>query len=334
MSNKAGLNSIRSWNAMWENCPFVKEELIAFESYIASKYPPGNSFLNNTSNEMILSGGKRLRPALVIISGMMGNYEREKIFPVAAAIETLHTATLIHDDIIDNAKTRRGQLTVSEKNGINLAVYTGDYLLANSILLLSESGLHSERLERVAKAAKMICIGEVNQYLNRFKMTTVNEYLRRIMKKTGILFSASCALGAYASGCSGEQVNVLERFGMNLGVAFQIRDDIIDIESDEKEAGKPVANDIREGIFTLPFLLAAKRSKAISKRIEEFLCGTVEVEGLMIDVRKAGGVDGAKKLKDRYITRCRELLSHFTPKVGSTLAADGIYAMEEILKWL
>jgi len=319
---------------MWENSRFVKEELKAFETYIASKYPPGNSFLNKLSSEVILSGGKRLRPALVIISGMMGNYDRGKIFPAAAAIETLHTATLIHDDIIDNAKTRRGQLTVSERNGINLAVYTGDYLLANSILLMSESGLQPDRLERVAKAAKMICIGEVNQYLSRFKMTTINGYLRRIMKKTGILFSASCAIGAYASGCSDEQVNILGRFGMNLGMAFQIRDDIIDIESDEKEAGKPVANDIREGIITLPFILAANRSKDVLKRIEDYLSGIVDVKDLMMDVRKAGGIEAAKKLKERYIEKCRKLLSHCVLEGNSTLAADGIYAMEEILSWL
>jgi len=319
---------------MWENCSFVKEELTAFESYIAGKYPSGNSFLNKVSKEMILSGGKRLRPALVIISGMMGNYDRDKIFPAAAAIETLHTATLVHDDIIDNAKTRRGQLTVSERNGINLAVYTGDYLLANSMLLLAESGLKTDKLEHVAKAAKMICIGEVNQYLNRFKITTINGYLRRIMKKTGILFSASCAIGAYASGCSDELVSILQRFGINLGVAFQIRDDIIDIESDEKKAGKPVGNDIKEGIITLPFLLAANRSKAVLKHIEEFLSGIVEVEEIMAVVRKAGGIDEAKKLKERYVERCRELLSQCIQKASGALAADGICAMEEVLKWL
>lgn len=313
---------------MWENCSFVKEELAAFEAYIISKYPSGNSFLNNVSKKMIASGGKRLRPALVIVSGMMGNYERAKIFPLAAAIETLHTATLVHDDIIDNAKTRRGQLTVSEKNGINLAVYTGDYLLANSILLMTESGLTAEKLDRVAKAAKMICIGEVNQYLSRYKITTINGYLRRVMKKTGILFSASCALGAYAAGCSDEQVNIMSRFGMNLGVAFQIRDDIIDIESDENRAGKPVANDIREGIATLPFLFAAGRSESFRKKMEDFFGGNGEIKDLMLDVVKTQGINDARRLKERYISKCRELFLRAVPN------NDSYCAMEQIINWL
>lgn len=312
---------------MWENCNFVKEELAAFESYLNKKYS-GNSYLNDLSQRVIVSGGKRLRPALVIISGMMGNYEREKIFPAAAAIETLHTATLIHDDIIDNAKTRRGHPTVSEKNGINIAVYTGDYLLANSILLMSESGLTTEKMERVAKASKMICVGEVNQYINRYKLMTISSYLRRIMKKTGILFSASCALGAYISGCNDDQVHTMGRLGMNLGVAFQIRDDIIDIEYDENKAGKPVANDIREGIATLPFLYAARRSEAFRKRIDEFFEGKGEAKSLIHDVIIAGGVDDARYLKERYVDKCKELI------LKAVHNNESAVAMEQIINWL
>ncbi|HOJ11754.1 MAG TPA: polyprenyl synthetase family protein [Clostridiales bacterium] len=312
---------------MWDNCSFVKDELEAFESYLKDKYKPRNRFLSDVSQKVISSGGKRLRPALVIISGMMGDYDRTKIFPAAAAIETLHTATLIHDDIIDNSKTRRGCPTVSEKHGINLAVYTGDYLLANSILLLSESGLSTDKLDRVAKAARAICTGEVNQYLSRNKLTSVSEYLRRVMRKTGILFSASCTLGAYASGCSEKHVNVMGRIGMNLGIAFQIRDDLIDIESDETQAGKTVANDIREGIITLPFLFAAKRCEKVRKKIEEVMNGGVEIKEIINDVLTIGGADDARRLKDRYIEKCRDL-SVTLPGGNSTQALD------EILCWL
>jgi len=263
----------------------------------------------------------------LIISGMMGNYDRKKIFPAAAAIETLHTATLIHDDIIDNAKTRRGQPTISEKNGINLAVYTGDYLLANSILLLSEAGLSAERLEHLAKAAKMICVGEVNQYLNRYKLSSIGGYLRRVMKKTGILFSASCALGAHLADCSDNLVNTMGRFGMNLGVAFQIRDDIIDIEGDEVKEGKPVVNDIREGIATLPFLVAARRADKVRMLIEGFFSGIGEAKDLLLEVVRAGGVDDALRLKNRYIGKCRSFFSIIP-------SSDSINALEEVLNWL
>ena len=344
---------------MWNKDGFVMEELQAFNDYLIDKYKSNNKFLNDVSQKVMLSGGKRLRPALVIISGMMDgydSYDRKKIFPLAAAIETLHTATLVHDDIIDNAKTRRGQITVSEKHGINIAVYTGDYLISNSILLLAESGLSTEKLDRVAKAARMICAGEVSQYLNRYKLTSVSEYLKRVMKKTGILFSASCALGAYASNCSEKHVNIMGRVGMNIGVAFQIRDDLIDIELDKakaKKAGKPVANDIRSGIVTLPFLFSANRSETIKKSIEQLfrvpsdlsgayntdnvgeitniseITNVSDIKQIILDVIKAGGADAAKALKERYIQKSRNLLSTL-PLVSN----EAKQAIEEVLDWL
>jgi len=343
---------------MWSKDSFVVKELNAFEDYLRDKYKPGNSFLNGVSQKIIFSGGKRLRPALVIISGMMGDYDRSKIFPLAAAIETLHTATLIHDDIIDDAKTRRGQITTSEKHGINIAIYTGDYLLANSILLLAESGLAMKEVDRLAKAVKMICTGEVSQYLNRYKLTSVSGYLKRIMKKTGILFSASCAIGSYASNCDLKHVRTMARIGMNIGIAFQIRDDLLDVEINDKEAekiGKPIANDIKNGIITLPFIYSAKRSEKVKQSIEKLFEVSDElnirecenealtnkkginvnkvdndnIRQIINDVIKSGGVDDAKALKNRYIQKTRNLLDTLPQITDETKQA-----LEEVLNWL
>ncbi|NMB97812.1 MAG: polyprenyl synthetase family protein [Clostridiaceae bacterium] len=351
---------------MWNENSFVARELNAFDEYLRDKYKARSKFLNDVSQKVIFSGGKRLRPALVIISGMMGDYDRNKIFPLAAAIETLHTATLVHDDIIDDAKTRRGQITTSEKYGINIAVYTGDYLLANSVLLLAESGLSTEELERVAKAAKMICNGEVSKYLNRYILISISEYLKRIMKKTGVLFSASCAVGAYASNCEHKHVCTMARIGMNIGIAFQIRDDLLDIEinrAESEKADKPVANDIKNGILTLPFLYSAKRSEKVRQNIENFFktsgktnnkeydetskkeykkessinkndnsiieAGNTNIRQIINEVIKNGGVDDAKALKNKYIQKSRSLLSTMPQMPNETRQA-----LERVLNWL
>jgi heptaprenyl diphosphate synthase len=309
---------------MWEKVSFVRKELDAFEAYLNDKYESRRGFLNKTSRDVIFSGGKRIRPALVIISGMFGDYDRKKVFPVAAAIETLHTATLIHDDIIDCAKTRRGELTVSEKNGINLAVYTGDYLFAHSMLLLAESGLPSDKLSYVARAAKQICTGEVNQYLSKCRLTSVTGYLKRVMKKTGVLFAASCSLGAYVTGCNENIVKMLAKTGMNIGIAFQIRDDILDISSSEKKEGKPVANDLKEGIVTLPFIFAAERSERIKLRIFNFFEGNGEIKSLIRDAVDAGGLEEAMALKARYLDRCM-------PYINALPKGRANQAMRELL---
>lgn len=309
---------------MWDKHPFVKEEMSALEEYLLEKFPQEGGFLNEASKRIISSGGKRFRPVLAVLCGMFGDYSREKVFPVAAAIETLHTATLVHDDIIDNAETRRGQPSVAAKHGINLAVYTGDYLLVKSLLLLSEAGLPTEKLREVARALQMVCVGEVEQYLGRHKIPTPRQYLKRIMRKTGILLSASCALGAFSTGCSDEEVKLLGRFGMYFGAAFQIRDDLLDIEATGARIGKPVINDIREGIVTIPAIFAARREAAVRRQLEDFLDGTGEARSIISSILAAGGAEEARQLKERYVGKSLELLKSFPRTAHRKALEEGV----------
>lgn len=315
---------------MWDKYPFIEAEVAALEAYILEKFPREGGFLDVASKNIINSGGKRLRPVLAILSAMFGEYSRAKVFPVAAALETLHTATLVHDDIIDNAETRRGQPSVSAKHGINMAVYTGDYLLVKAVMLLAEAGLPAEKLKEVAKALQTICLGEVEQYLGRHRMPTPREYLKRIMRKTGILLSASCALGAFATGCTDEQVKLLGRFGMYYGAAFQIRDDLLDIEStnaSDPAVGKPIINDLKEGIITLPVIYAVRRDEKLSLQLKDFLEGAGDARNIVASVLKSGGTDEARRLKDRYVTKCLKLLKKLPP-------TDQRLALEESVLWL
>ena len=187
---------------MWSKYPVINEELTAFEEYLETVLVSRSKFLTNASKDAVLSGGKRLRPAFTIIAALHGKYDREKVFPAAASVEILHAATLVHDDIIDNAKTRRGKETLSEKHNTNLAVYTGDYLLTKSLKLLIKTGLKPEKLDVLARAITLLCEGEVNQYLNKYSVSSVYNYLKRILGKTGVLFSASLVLGAKTANLS------------------------------------------------------------------------------------------------------------------------------------
>lgn len=312
---------------MWDNYPGIQAELAAFEDYLKGKLANRIEFLRTATQGIVFSGGKRLRPAFTILSAMQGNYSREKVFPAAASVEILHAATLVHDDIIDNAKTRRGQLTVSEKHSVNLAVYTGDYMLAKSLSLLVETGLQPERLELVSKAITQLCEGEVEQYLGKYELTTVNHYLKRIIRKTGILFSVSCALGARAGGLNDEETRLLTRFGISFGAAFQIRDDLLDILSDEQTEGKPVFNDLKEGIATLPIIMSAQRNPEIRKNVEELFEGTGDILSILRSVTSSGGVRESEKLKQKYTDKCRSYLKKLTPSSYTG-------ALSDIVDWL
>jgi len=312
---------------LWDNYPEIKAELLAFEEYLAEKLSSKNEFLRTACRSAVLSGGKRLRPAFTIITAMSGNYRREVVFPAAASVEILHTATLIHDDIIDCARTRRGKPTISEKHGINLAVYTGDYLLAKSLRLLVETGLKPERLDALARAVSMICEGEIDQYLGKYEIASVHVYLKRIMRKTGILFSAASLLGAKAGDLDERSLKLFARFGLSFGTAFQIKDDILDMESSERVEGKPVINDLKEGIVTLPVIYAVRNNPELRAEIEGFFDGKGDVREILHRVSRSGGSKDSQALKRKYVERCRKYLAQLPDSIATR-------ALAEITDWL
>lgn len=312
---------------MWENQPWLREEMAAFEQFAAERFAGRGVHYRDIAGRLLLQGGKRLRPAMTILAAKSGEYDRSRVFPAALAVETLHAATLAHDDIVDGATVRRGQPTVSEKHGVNMAVYTGDYLFAKSLLLMAESGLEPERTEWVAKAVLAMCEGEMEQYLGRFEITPLTQYLRRIARKTGLLFSAACTIGAKAGRLPDEDVNRLRRFGFRFGMAFQIRDDILDMEVDAKEAGKPVARDLKDGIITLPVLLALRKETALGPALAQCFQGTGEIPALLDAVRDSGGIRDADRMLGRYQEKCRRLLAELPRQTTRN-------ALEELTDWL
>lgn len=290
----------------------ISSELEQVEKLILKSVYSRNRLISEAAGEIIASGGKRLRPALVILSSMFGEYDEKKVTAAAGAIEVLHTATLVHDDIIDKSATRRGRPTVSRKYGEDMAVYVGDYLFTRAILLLS-GNLPVSELENIAKAVKIICEGEVDQYLDKFNIDiSIMSYLKKSFRKTAILFSIACVLGAQVSGCSPQIRRALGRFGANYGMAFQIRDDINDLVSDEKKLGKPAGSDIVRGIMTLPVIYAISKSLSLKQKIESLKGLNKEVTAvdreILQIIEEKGGIKASYGLLEKYVAKGRKLL--------------------------
>lgn len=244
--------------SFWAYYPPLLAELVQVEDFMLQATSSRKVLLNTLCHDLIQRGGKRLRPAFLLLSAHYGNYDSHKAIPFAAAIELIHTATLVHDDVIDEASMRRGHTTIHSKWGKDMAIYSGDFLFTKAFLILATHDADKRYLEALARGMQSICEGEVDQYEQKYVVTPVFDYLKRIERKSALLFSISCAMGASSAKCNKLQTKALSFFGTYYGIAFQIRDDLIDYKSTFHEAGKPIGTDLREGNYTLPILFALK----------------------------------------------------------------------------
>ena len=294
---------------MWQKYPEIQMELEQVEEFIIGNSASRNRLLSKISQELAMSGGKRLRPSFVILSAKFGEYDSQKILPLAGAIEILHMATLVHDDVVDRASLRRGKPTVSEKYGIDMAVYTGDFLFTKAVLMLSRN-VSTDKLDYMARAVKTICEGEVDQLIERFDTNvTFRSYFRRISKKTAVLFGTACLLGADSAGCAPELSKKLARFGYYYGIAFQIRDDMLDFLSNTDASGKPVGNDMIKGVFTLPVIYALARNGSLKgifakpSQDDEYNLDYKDLAEINRLVVETGGISSSGQMLDTYIAR-------------------------------
>lgn len=231
------------------------EELLAS---VAKRAPEA---LLEPSLAALTSGGKRLRPLLLVLSAGMGEADREGLIRASTAIEVLHTATLIHDDIVDRAESRRGMPTTVARYGREVAVATGDYLFAEAFSELAEIG--DPRLIRAfSEAAEGLAAGELEQYHADGATVDVEAYLEHIRKKTAGLFRAACVAGGTLGGLSLRQVDALATYGQALGIAFQMSDDVMDLVGKPGLMGKGIGTDLAEGTVTLPVIIALREGDA------------------------------------------------------------------------
>lgn len=241
------------------------------------------------------SGGKRVRPILSLLSGRLFSSDLSPVVPIGVAAELIHMATLVHDDVIDRASTRRGRKSVNHVWGNRVSVLAGDALLARALVMLVDHT--TPAIVRImSDMIYRMCEGEIAQHATLHSVDQSKEdYFNRIEKKTALFFAACCQAGALAAGSTPEEGEALWHYGRNLGMAFQVIDDMLDISAQEEVVGKPVAHDFRTGILTLPVLHLlederyADRVTALVQKGEAISSG--EVEQLLGWVRENGAID-------------------------------------------
>jgi len=250
----------------------VQRDIARVDTLLRSLRPENFPFLANILDHLLDAGGKRARPATTLLAGRMGSYNLDHLVPLAASIELLHTATLVHDDVIDAAPTRRGKATANAIADNAASVMVGDYMFAHSAELVARTG-NIDVIRLFAKTLMEIASGELQQDLSAYEYgQSTMQYFNRIYGKTASLFATSAQGGAMIAGLSNEQALALREYGENIGMAFQVMDDILDFSGDEDEMGKPVGSDLMNGTLTLPTLILIERHPA-SNPVEKFFAG-------------------------------------------------------------
>ncbi len=268
---------------------------------LISRFPPS---VKEAVYPLFESGGKMLRPLLLLLCARAGNLKanREKVLLAACCVEMLHVSSLIHDDVIDRADLRRGVPTVNHRYGCQKAISAGDFLFGRTFELVADLG--DESVSAMAKAAQALSEGELAQIqMKGWAETTPMSYLRRIRLKTAVLFSVCCELGAVLTNQSAGLVKELASYGESLGMAFQILDDLLDVQGDPQETGKPVALDLRQGIVTLPVIYALEESN-YDERIVKVIQGDSSekaVKEALLVIKGTRGIERAKKEAKNYV---------------------------------
>jgi geranylgeranyl pyrophosphate synthase len=272
----------------------VHDELQRVEQKMREASQAEYEHLATVLDDLLKSGGKRLRPALVLFSTKFHPADPDKAISLAASVEMLHTATLVHDDMIDNSLVRRGNPTLNATWNRGATVLAGDFLFALAASLAAET--ENVRVMSIfAQGLMTICSGELRQIFNsQGRLPTREEYDQRIYSKTASLFAASTEAGAVLSGAPELEVQALREYGRTLGLAFQIVDDVLDFVGDERELGKPVGSDLRQGIVTLPVLYFHEMHpaddtliKVLNDPAEE------EVRAVVAAIQESGAVESA-----------------------------------------
>lgn len=289
----------------------VNNDLKLVEQELYKHVQAHQSTLTQASSHLLKAGGKRLRPTFALIAAKFAQYSLEKLMPLAVALEMIHMASLVHDDVVDRSKTRRGIPTVKAKWGNRLSLCTGDYLLAKSLILISS---YSDKriYEILSKVSIEMCQGEIQQITTAFALPqNIRDYFYRIKRKTALLISASCQLGAIASGAPIHVEKALQKYGYYLGMAFQITDDILDIIATEKELGKPVGSDLKQGILTLPTIFALQvspRKERLFQLISRRFSKHEELDEALEIIRNSNALTLSYDIVNKFINKAKKQL--------------------------
>lgn len=279
-----------------------------------------NKIISEISSYLFQKSGKRIRPALLILCAKLRGYIGNEHIIMSSLVEAIHTASLLHDDIIDNSEVRRGKESVHSRWGPNITVLLGDYLYIKTISHSLESE-HRKIVQILTDISSKMIEGELDEYYVSWNLNLdESDYLAIINKKTASLFSACCRIGGILGMASEEEENTLAEFGANLGMTFQIVDDLLDYTGDEHTMGKPILSDLKEGRITLPLIYTLNNDGRVNrKRITNLLKGKelnpTSVDQILNIVRSNGALEYSRKKAQEYSHHSKTLIQKMPPSI-------------------
>ena len=287
----------------------IKNELDVVEQELEKSVHSNSPILHEASLHLLRAGGKRIRPIFLCLAARFGNSD-DRVIDAAVALELIHMASLVHDDVIDQADVRRGRPTIQAKWDRQTAMYTGDFLFAKALEKIAT--LESLRAHQLLSHTIVeVCLGEIDQVKDRFDFDqNTRRYLRKIKRKTALLLSTSCEMGAIAAKAPLEIQHTFHRFGYFVGMAFQIIDDVLDFQGTEKELGKPAGGDLRQGNITLPVLYALQDA-SIAPKIRKLHRDSRddEFQQVITLIKSSNAIKRAQSLADLYIQKAMDELN-------------------------
>ncbi|KAB7708908.1 heptaprenyl diphosphate synthase component II [Bacillus aerolatus] len=288
---------------------FLKADIDLIEKELELAISSTSPSLRDASLHLLQAGGKRIRPVFVLLAAKFGDYKIDRVKNVAVALELIHMASLVHDDVIDNADIRRGKPTVKAEWDNRVAMYTGDYIFARALEYMADiENVEAHRI--LSNAMVELCVGEINQIKDKYRFDqNLRDYLRRIKRKTAILIATSCQIGAISSNVPKQVHEKLYQFGYNVGMAFQITDDILDFTATEAELGKPAGSDLWQGNVTLPALYALEDDRMREKiiRVNKHTPKS-EMDEIITHMKQSDVIDRSHALSQRYLSRALHIL--------------------------
>jgi heptaprenyl diphosphate synthase/octaprenyl-diphosphate synthase len=291
----------------------ITADLQAVERLLLERAESRSALIAAASTHTIRSGGKRLRAALALLAARLGSYQLPRVIHAAASVELIQAASLVHDDLVDQASRRRGRVTVHARWDNDVALMVGDYFFALAAGEMARSP-DPRIITYYAQAVQTIVEGELSPVtVVEPAETALGQYYYKTGAKTASLFEAACRAGMAAGGGTDAQIAALGRYGFDLGMAFQIIDDVLDFVGDEQTLGKPAGNDLRQGTITLPLIYAVARTGSPRLRgvVEHGITSDSEVSETIAEVLAAGGVDAALAEARRFVNQAVGHLTEF-----------------------
>lgn len=286
----------------------IEEEL---RRAVASEQAP---LIEEAALQLLDAGGKRIRPIFVCLTARLGQFEWNQVEQAAVAVELIHMASIVHDDVVDDADVRRGRPTIKSKWGNHVAMYTGDFLFAKSLEYMTKI-LNPEAHQVLSNVTVELAVGEIEQLRAKYNFDqNVRTYLRRIKRKTALLIAASCQLGGIVAQLDPKMHRKLFLFGYYVGMSFQITDDILDFTGSEKSLGKPAGDDLRQGNITLPVFFAME-DEAFRVKLGEITEQTSkdEMQTYIAAIKASGAIKKSEAIAESYLQKAIAILEEFPP---------------------